>query len=43
MKFLFNKKLEKKIQGLKEYKSDAFKDLRGEVRTNYDKKKLKDW
>ena len=42
MKFLFNKKLEKKIKGLKEYKSNAFKDLRGEIWTNYDKKQFKD-
>ena len=42
MKFLFNKTLEKKINGLKEYRSDVFKDLRGEVWTSYNKKEIKD-
>ena len=40
MKFLFNKNASNKIFGLKEFKSDRFKDIRGELWTSYNKKEL---
>lgn len=38
MKFLFNQSAKKKISGLREYKSDSFYDVRGELWTSYNKK-----
>ena len=38
MKFLFNQSAKKKILGLREYKSDSFNDVRGELWTSYTKK-----
>lgn len=42
MKFLFNKNASNTIVGLKEFSSDVFKDLRGELWTSYNKKEFKD-
>ena len=42
MKFLFNKNTSSKIAGLKEFRPDVFKDIRGELWTSYNKKIFKD-
>jgi dTDP-4-dehydrorhamnose 3,5-epimerase len=42
MKFLFNKNTSNKILGLKEFRPDTFRDLRGELWTSYNKKIFKD-
>ncbi len=42
MKFLFNTNVSNKISGLKEFKSDCFKDNRGDLWSSYNKKKFND-